>query len=396
MRTLIEHGTLLLESGEIRDGWLLIKGGVIEALGAAEERPRNVEATHIDAKGAYISPGFIDIHVHGGGGHDFMDGTEDAFVQASRLHLVHGTTALVPTTLTCSDEELYRAFDYFRCAKSVLLDNGPALLGLHLEGPYFSPEQAGAQDPAYLRNPEKSHYMPLLDAGGEDILRVSAAVELPGAMELGDELRSRGILASIGHSNATFQAVERATYHGYSHITHLYSAMSTIRREHAYRVLGVTESPYLLDSLSVELISDGSHLPPELLRLICKHISLQRICLITDAMRGAGMPDGSESMLGSLENGQKTVIRDGVAFLPDFSAFAGSVCTADRCVRTIRNATGLPMYQAVAMMSANPAKRIGVSERMGILAPNREANVLLFDKDVNIQRIFYKGKAAQF
>jgi N-acetylglucosamine-6-phosphate deacetylase len=99
MRTLIEHGTLLLESGEIRDGWLLIKGGVIEALGAAEERPRNVEATHIDAKGAYISPGFIDIHVHGGGGHDFMDGTEDAFVQASRLHLVHGTTALVPTTL---------------------------------------------------------------------------------------------------------------------------------------------------------------------------------------------------------------------------------------------------------------------------------------------------------
>jgi len=386
MKTLIKNGRVLTPQRELENGYVLMDGGRIAEVG--EGRCGCSADAEYDAEGRYVSPGFVDIHTHGGGGCDYMDGTPEAFIGAAMAHMAHGTTSIVPTTLTCPDEELFGAFACFKEAKKKMR-GGPDLLGLHLEGPYFSPAQAGAQDPKYLRLPEKEHYTRILDAS-DDILRMSVAVELPGAMELIDELRRRGIVVSVGHSDAMYPDVQRAVEHGCSHVTHLYSGMSMLRRIGPYRHLGVVESAYLIDELSVEIISDGCHLPPELLKLIVRQKPWDKICLITDSMRGAGLPEGEIVKLGSLASGQDVVIEGGVAMLMDHTAFAGSVCTTDRCVRTMVKKAGVPMADAVRMMTANPARVIGAKGK-GALVPGMDADVCVFDGDVNIKAVFVAG-----
>ena len=376
----------ILTPYRVVEGCLLMENGKIKAI--AQEAPAGAEI--IDAKGCYVSPGFIDLHTHGGGGHDYMDGTVEAYEGAARAHLEHGTTALLPTTLTCSDEELFNTFKVFETVKNSDFE-GPELLGLHLEGPYFSESQKGAQDPRYLKNPDPDHYLRIFDACPY-IRRMTVAPELPGAMELGAELKRRGILASIGHTDADYEDVLKARECGYDFLTHFYSGMSTLRRVNAYRHLGVIETGYLIDDMSIEIIADGKHLPPELLRLIVKNKSWDRICLITDSMRGAGMPEGSHPKLGSLTDGQETVISDGVAFLLDKSAFAGSVCTADRCIRTMVQLAGVPLLDAVRMMTVNPARAIGEDSRKGVLRPGMDADVCIFDQDIQIKSVFVGGK----
>ena len=364
-----------------------MEGGKITAI--TQEIPEHADHV-IDAAGCYVSPGFIDLHTHGGGGHDYMDGTVEAFLGAGYAHLEHGTTALLPTTLTCSDEELFHTFDVYEEAASSDAPH-PEFLGLHLEGPYFADSQKGAQDPRYLKTPDPEHYNRILDAC-KHIRRMTVAPELPGALELGAELKRRGILASMGHTDADYEDVLKAREYGYDFVTHFYSGMSTLRRINAYRHLGLIETAYLMDDLSVEIIADGKHLPPELLRLIVKNKSWDRICLVTDSMRGAGMPEGSRPKLGSLADGQDTVIMDGVAFLPDQSAFAGSVCTADRCIRTMVQLAGVPLLDAVRMMTINPARAIGVENRMGILRPGTDANICIFDENITIKSVIVAGK----
>lgn len=376
----------ILTPYRVIEGCLVMEDGKIQAI--TQEAPAGAEI--IDAQGCYVSPGFIDLHTHGGGGHDYMDGTVEAFEGAAKAHLEHGTTALLPTTLTCSDEELFNAFEVFETVKNSGFE-GPEFLGLHLEGPYFSESQKGAQDPRYLKNPDPEHYLRIFDACPH-IRRMTVAPELPGAMELGAELKRRGILASIGHTDADYEDVLIAREHGYDFLTHFYSGMSTLRRVNAYRHLGVIETGYLLDDMSIEIIADGKHLPPELLRLIVKSKSWDRICLITDSMRGAGMPEGSHPKLGSLKDGQETVISDGVAFLLDKSAFAGSVCTADRCIRTMVQLAGVPLLDAVRMMTVNPARAIKVDDRKGVLRAGMDADVCIFDQDIRIKAVFVGGK----
>ncbi|MBR5226196.1 MAG: N-acetylglucosamine-6-phosphate deacetylase [Clostridia bacterium] len=376
----------ILTPYRVVEGCLVMENGKIKAI--TQEVPDECEI--IDAQGHYVSPGFIDLHTHGGGGHDYMDGTVEAFEGAAKAHLEHGTTALLVTTLTCSDEELFNAFKVFETVKNSDF-KGPELLGLHLEGPYFSESQKGAQDPRYLRNPDPEHYLRIFDACPY-IRRMTVAPELPGAMELGAELKRRGILASIGHTDADYEDVLVAREYGYDLLTHFYSGMSTLRRVNAYRHLGVIETGYLLDDMSIEIIADGKHLPPELLRLIVKNKSWDRICLITDSMRGAGMPEGSHPKLGSLKDGQETVISDGVAFLLDKSAFAGSVCTADRCIRTMVQLAGVPLLDAVRMMTVNPARQIGMDDRKGVLRAGMDADVCIFDDDIQIKAVFVAGQ----
>lgn len=384
MKIMLENGHLLIP--DLPMGWLLLDKGTIQALGVGKSP--HTDCIHIDANGNYISPGFIDIHVHGGGGHDFMDGSEKAMEQAAKTHMRHGTTALVPTTLCCPNEELLATFDCYRSLKRNMKD-GPALLGLHLEGPFFSREQIGAQDPVYLQKPTAENYLPLLDAGGNDIVRMSVAVELEGALALGDELKRRGILASIGHSNAQYSEVQQAVAHGYSHVTHLYSGMSMLRRMGAYRHLGIVESTYLMEELTAEIICDGCHLPPELLQLIVKCIPKERLVLITDAMRGADMPAGSKPLLGSLAHGQMTVIKDRVAFMPDGLSFAGSVCTTDRCVRVMTQQGKTSLLDAVKMITETPARLMKVKK--GKLAVGMDADICVFDEAIQIQRVFVGG-----
>lgn len=342
----------------------------------------------IDARGLWLSPGFIDIHTHGGGGFDFMDGTVESFHGAAALHARHGTTSLLPTTVACGLAELKQAVTGFLNAKGIPHD-GAALLGLHLEGPYLNPLQKGAIDGRYIKNPEPAEYNEILSlAGPGTILSWTAAPELPGALEFGRALRDRGILASAGHSDALFEEAAAGFENGFRHVTHLYSAMSTVRRIDAWRHAGLLEYAFLQDGMTVEIIADGCHLPQSLLKLIYKIKGPERIALVTDSMCAAGMPQGEYS-LGST---MSVIVEDGVAKLPDRSAFAGSVATADRLVRTMVNLADVPLADAVRMMTATPARIIGLADSKGSIAPGMDADLVLFDDSIDIKMTMINGR----
>lgn len=353
----------------------------------------------IDVSGFYVSPGFIDIHVHGGGGHDVMEGSPEALKAVAETHARGGTTAWLATTLAASVDQIQKALQAIEKAIETGL-GGARLLGAHLEGPYFHPEQAGAQNPVYLKHPNLSEYKELLDKFPW-VKRVSAAPELPGGAELGRELRRRGILASIGHSNATYQQVLEMMEAGFSHVTHIYSGMSSVRRFKAYRFAGVLEATLLLDDLTTEMIADGHHLPPSLMRLVVKAKGTERVCVVTDAIAAAGLGPG-QYQLGGLDVVVEDEVPDGyevrlskgnyVAKLADRSAFAGSVATMNMLVRNLVNLVGLPLTEAVKMATWTPARILGISHERGLLAPGMKADLVVFEKNLDVHMTIVEGK----
>ena len=386
MKKAITNGYIVVPEG-IFLGYVEWEGGTVTAVGRSEYDGDAEEV--YDACGKYVSAGFIDIHLHGAGGHDFMDGTEEAFLKATEMVLKHGATSVFPTTLASDNESLFRAFCIYDKVKN-RPHKGAHMLGLHLEGPYFSYDMRGAQDPEYLRDPKPEEYLQILAASNE-IKRVSVAPELNGALEFGRELRSRGILPSIAHSSALFEEAVEAFENGYTHVTHLYSCTSSVVRRNAFRYAGIVEAAYYIDDMTVEIITDGVHLPKSLLKLVYKLKGPEKTVLITDSMRAAGMPEG-ESVLGSLDKGMKVIVEDGVAKLPDRSAFAGSVATADRCVRTMYKTAGVPLHDAVRMMTLTPAQVMKVDDRKGELARGKDADIIIFDDNINIQHVFLSGE----
>lgn len=384
----IINGTLLTPYRLLPKGTLVAEKGVITAvLEAGSETP---DLPEIDAQGQYVSPGFIELHVHGGGGHDFMDGSVEAFLEIAKTHARFGTTAMVPTTLTSSQESLFRTLELYEEA-NLANQNGAKFLGLHLEGPYFAMSQRGAQDPRYIRNPDPTEYREIIRRANGSITRWSIAPELPGALEMGRFLRSQGIIASVAHTEAIHEDVVLAAENGYTLMTHLYSAMLGVTRRNAFRYAGAVESAFLLDEMDVEIITDGIHLPPPLLQLIYKIKGPDRIALITDAMRAASLPPG-DSILGPLDNGLKVIVEDGVAKLPDRSAFAGSVATADRLVRTITQQAHVPLLEAVKMASTTPARIMGKQDSLGSLTVGKAADVVLFDENINVSMTIIDGQ----
>lgn len=368
-------------------GNILITGGKI--IEVSEANIEVDDAIEIDAKGNYVTPGFIDIHVHGGAGHDFMDGTEEAFLKIAELHAQYGTTSMLPTTLSATKNELLKTLASYETAHQKNV-KGSQFLGMHLEGPYFAMSQRGAQDPRFIRDPDPTEYEEILSKFSI-VKRWSAAPELKGAMEFGRYLRSKNVLAAVAHTDAIYEDVVIAFENGYTLATHLYSAMSGVTRKNAFRYAGVIESAYILDGMDVEIIADGVHLPAPLLKLVYKIKGADRTALITDAMRAAGMPPG-ESILGSLNNGLKVIVEDGVAKLPDRSSFAGSVATADRLVRTMITMGDIPLIDAVKMITSTPARILGVSENKGSLVKGKDADIVIFDNEVSIQLTMIKGK----
>lgn len=382
----ISNGTLITPYRYIRGGTLVIDDGLIRGI---HERDVDVpEATELDAGGKYVAPGFIDIHVHGGGGYDFMDGTEEAFLNIAKLHARYGTTSLVPTTLTAEKDDLLQTLDVYERANRAN-HWGATFLGIHLEGPYFALSQRGAQDPRYIRNPDPQEYEEIL-AYSSSIIRWSAAPELHGAIPFGRRLREKGIIAAVAHTDAIYEEVLDAYENGYTLATHLYSAMSGVTRRNAFRYAGVIESAYLLD-MDVEIIADGVHLPPPLLKLVYKIKGADRTALITDAMRAAGMPEG-ESVLGSLKNGLKVIVEDGVAKLPDRSSFAGSVATTNQLVRQMVQLADVPLLEAVRMASTTPARIMGIDARKGSLTVGKDADLVIFDDNLVVAATLVNGK----
>lgn len=330
-----------------------------------------------------VSPGFIDMHVHGGFGADFCKVDAKGVATAADFHLRHGTTSIVPTVTSVTFDAMCQSLKNIRECK----ENGyqkANIVGVHLEGPYFSPLQAGAQNPDKLTAPIKEEYTALLDQFGDLIKRWSYAPEVDEGEEFVKTLEEKGVIASIGHSNAIYDDCLRAYEHGCKLVTHLFSATSTITRVGGYRRLGVIETAFLLDDMDVEIIADGKHLPPELIRMICKIKGFDRVSLVTDAMQLAGTSETLSDI-----GGVPCMVEDGVAKLLDRSAFAGSVATADRLVRVCVKEAGFSILDAVKMMTENPARLLGLNA--GKLQAGARPDVVVFDDDITIDTVFVNG-----
>lgn len=358
-----------------------VNGGKIVAVTAADLPADRV----MDAGGRYVAPGFIDTHIHGGGGVDFM-GSPDDFRRAAALHLAHGTTTLLPTTMAASFDDLKAAILAF---KQVAPESGrgclPYMPGMHLEGPYFSPNQAGAQPPAYIYPPRPAEYRELIALAEGGILKWSFAPELDGAVEFCDTLVRNGILPSIGHTDGTYEDVLRVFEHGARCLTHFYSSMSTITRRSGFRVPGVIEAGYLLDEMWVEVIADGCHLPEPLLKMILAMKGDHRIMTVTDAIAEAFLPEGVELP------GSGHIIEDGVAKMADRLCFAGSVASTDRIVRTMVKVAGCDLPTAVRMMTKNPAAYLGLRGKGSLLA-GYDADLVFFGDDIVVSDVMLGGE----
>jgi N-acetylglucosamine-6-phosphate deacetylase len=381
------NGNVITPDGIIRNGSVLVKDGMITSV--SDDDREIPGAMILDAGGRYISPGFIDIHVHGGGGHDFMDNTVEAFLEIAKTHVRYGTTAMFPTTLTGSAEDIVNTLRTYD--KAYPLNHlGSEFMGVHLEGPYFAMIQRGAQDPKWIRDPDPEEYEYIISQSGS-IKRWSAAPELKGAIPFARYLKSKGILVSLAHTDAIYEEVLEGFENGYTLATHLYSAMSGVTRRNAYRFAGAIESAFIIDDMDVEIIADGVHLPAPLLKLIFKIKRPGKIALITDAMRAAGMPPG-ESVIGNLQTGIKVIVEDGVSKMPDRKSFAGSIATADRLVRTMIQMAGVSLTDAIRMITMTPAAIMKIADRKGSLMTGKDADIVIFDDDIHVHTTMVKGK----
>lgn len=379
MLTLITNGKILTSQGWIEKGWLLMEDSHIISIG---QGATDVKADKkIDAKGNYVLPGGIDIHVHGGGGHDFMEGTEEAFHVATQTHLRHGTTAIFPTLAASSTEMIMAAA---ATTEKLMAEPNSIIMGLNLEGPYFNMAMAGGQMPEYIRNPQPEEYTYILE-NTNCIKRWDAAPELEGAIDFGRYVSSKGLIASIGHTAAGYKEVKAAHDAGYSHVTHFYNAMTGVHKKREFKYEGTIESIYLMDNMNVELVADGIHVPPVILRMVHKIKGTERICLITDAM-GCTASDCGEVF------DPRVIIEDGVCKLSDRSAIAGSIATMDRLIRTMVQQAEVSLEDAVRMASETPARIMGIYDRKGSLDVGKDADCIIMNENLELLGVISMGQ----
>lgn len=379
MLTQLINACILTPQGWLKEGSVLIKDGKILEVTNCNLAVTNAEV--VDLKGMYILPGGIDLHAHGGGGHDFMEGTEEAFRTAVKAHMRHGTTAIFPTLGASSLSMMNEAAE--TCTRLMRERNSP-ILGLHLEGPYLNPAMAGGQIPENIKTPDPEEYIPFAEKW-TCIKRWDAAPEVPGAIPFGKYITDKGILASVAHTLAEFEDIRTAYKSGYTHATHFYNAMPGFHKRHEYKYEGTVESIYLLDGMTVEVIADGIHVPPTILRLIYKIKGVERTCLVTDAMAAA-----ASNYHTTFD--PRVIIEDGVCKLADHSALAGSIATMDRLIRTMVQKADIPLADAARMASETPARIMGVSDRKGSLSKGKDADIIAMDSSLNVQGVWAMGQ----
>lgn len=382
MLTQILNAKILTPQGWLKDGSLLIRDNKILEVTNCDLAV--VGADLVDAKGMYVVPGGVEIHCHGGGGGDFMEGTEEAFNKAITAHMKHGTTSIFPTLSSSSVEMINRAAD--TCTRMMENPNSP-ILGLHLEGHYLNQKMAGGQIPEYIKDPDPNEYIPIVEEW-KCIKRWDAAPELPGAMQFGKYISGKGILASVAHTQAEFEDIRSAWEAGYSHATHFYNAMPGFHKRREYKYEGTVESIYLIDDMTVEVVADGIHVPPTILRLVYKIKGPERACVITDALACACAEDAAAF-------DPRVIIEDGVCKLADHSALAGSVATMDRLIRTLVQRADIPLEDAIRMASETPSKIMGVYDRKGSLSKGKDADIMILDNDLNLRAVWAMGKLVE-
>lgn len=372
----------LIVNGELYNGYLYAENGRITELSNMEKSADEC----YDFTGKYVSAGFIDIHTHGAGGHAFMNSMVEDVVNGCNYHLAHGTTSIVPTVSAGAFETMKNAvINISEARKSAELKCN--ILGAHLEGPYLSAKQCGAQCPVFITPPKKEDYESLIAEYGDSICRWTYAPENDADGKFCKYLTDHGIIASSGHTDAKYGDMETAIKNGCNLITHLYSCTSTVTRDHGFRSLGVIESAFLRDELFVEIIADGKHLPPELIKMIIKIKGTDKVALITDSLEIAGT-----DIIEGVMSGTEFIVEDGVCKLKDRSAFAGSIATSDMLVRTLVFGCGFDITTAVKMLTETPARILKINK--GTLTEGKDADITVFDESINVTNVFVGGVKA--
>lgn len=371
----------IITSGGIFDGYVYIDGTKISAV-TADELPYDEE---YDAGDSFVGAGFIDIHTHGGGGYPF-EGTVDDIVGGVNFHLTHGTTSICPTISAAPIDDMRRSL---RNVADAMKDERVLanIIGAHLEGPYLSLAQTGAQAGACITFPVKNDYISIVNEYPGTLARWTYAPEHDEGGEFATCMKAAGIVTSAGHTNATYKDMKAALDAGCGLVTHLYSCTSTVTRDHGFRSLGVIESTFLEDGITAEIIADGKHLPPELIRMIYKIKGVDGIVAVTDSLSLAGTDVKSGRMSQT-----DFIIEDGVCKLLDRSAFAGSIATADVLLMVLTKEAGIPLCEAIKLITVNPARIMGLADK-GEIAEGKDADIVVFDADVRIERVFVGGKA---
>ena len=372
----------IISGGKELSGYIYLDEGKIAALGS-DEVPFDEE---IDASDYYVSAGFIDIHTHGGGGYPF-EGSVDDIVGGVNFHLTHGTTSICPTISASPIDDMRRSLEN---VKAAMKDERVRahIIGAHLEGPYLSLAQTGAQAGACITFPIKSDYTDIVNRYSGTLARWTYAPEHDEGAEFARLMKEAGIVTSAGHTNAIYADMKAALDEGCRLVTHLYSCTSTVTRKQGFRSLGVIESTFLEDGITAEIIADGKHLPPELIRMIYKIKGADGIIAVTDSLSLAG----TDVKTGRMSQ-TDFIIEDGVCKLLDRSAFAGSIATADVLLRVLTKEAGIPVTEAVKMLTSNPARMMGLTTK-GDIALGMDADIVIFDADASIKTVFVGGECA--
>ncbi|MCR4719378.1 MAG: N-acetylglucosamine-6-phosphate deacetylase [Firmicutes bacterium] len=379
---LIKNGNVVADE-TIRKKDLLVKDNIIIDADFKGSIPENCKI--IDAGGLYVSPGFVDIHLHGGGGFDFMDCTKEAFCGISKTHLFNGTTTAVPTAVSSEISSIIKLIHTFKECRELC----PNFCGIHLEGPFISKNQKGAHKEYLLHSPTNEEIELLLTEGKDVIKRITAAPELDNMEYFAKKMTENGISLALGHSDATSDIALKAFKNGFSHVTHLYSATPSVRKINQVVKAGVVEAAYLDDNVTVELIADGKHAAIDALRLAVKIKGTDNVALVTDALRPAGT-DVKESYLGEICPENRVIIEDGVAKLPDRSSFAGSIATGSMLLERGVNHYGFTIVDTVKMLTQTPARILGI-DNIGKIANSFIADIVIFNKNFKVEKVILKG-----